>query len=180
WIQKTYGEDQQVHIIYEDRPTNDFNYLFRLVEGVPAVTSTEVFNVHFAEGSRELLLFMAQSARDWETFLLHRSKELVPGGCLLVVTLARSTCPGNTGAWCRYRAMTDIWRDMMHEKFISEEEYIATTEHSYWHTAEDLAAPFSDKSSRVTKSGLQQVALGTRTSKCGWRDRWLTTTNRKK
>jgi len=42
------------------------------------------------------------------------------GGRLLVVTLARSTCPGNTGAWCRYRAMTDIWRDMMHEKFISE------------------------------------------------------------
>ncbi|KAI0212240.1 hypothetical protein LSAT2_002855 [Lamellibrachia satsuma] len=34
WVQKTYGEDQQVHVIYEDRPTNDFNSLIRYIEGV--------------------------------------------------------------------------------------------------------------------------------------------------
>ncbi|KAI0242508.1 hypothetical protein LSAT2_013152 [Lamellibrachia satsuma] len=33
WVQKTYGEDQQVHVIYEDRPTNDFNTLIRIAEG---------------------------------------------------------------------------------------------------------------------------------------------------
>ncbi|KAI0211443.1 hypothetical protein LSAT2_003729 [Lamellibrachia satsuma] len=34
WVQKTYGDDQQVHVIYEDHPTNDVNTLIRLVEGV--------------------------------------------------------------------------------------------------------------------------------------------------
>ena len=43
------------------------------------MTSQEVFSVHFAEGSPEKHMFEAQSARDWETFLLHRAKELVPG-----------------------------------------------------------------------------------------------------
>ena len=33
WVQDTYGEDQQVHIIYEDLPNNDYNTLFRNVEG---------------------------------------------------------------------------------------------------------------------------------------------------
>ena len=34
WVQKTYGEDQQIHFIYEDRPTNDFNSLIRYIEGL--------------------------------------------------------------------------------------------------------------------------------------------------
>jgi len=33
WVQKTYGENQQVHIIYEDLPNNDFNSLIGVVEG---------------------------------------------------------------------------------------------------------------------------------------------------
>lgn len=45
----------------------------------PNVTSHEVFSEHFAQGSPEQRLFEAQSARDWETFLFHRAKELVPG-----------------------------------------------------------------------------------------------------
>ena len=45
----------------------------------PDVTSSEVFSVHFAKGSPEQRVFEAQSARDWETFLSYRAKELVPG-----------------------------------------------------------------------------------------------------
>ena len=41
--------------------------------------SPEVFCAHFAEGSPEQRVFEEQSARDWETFLLCRAKELVPG-----------------------------------------------------------------------------------------------------
>ena len=42
---------------------------------------------------------------------------------MMIATLDRASCPcTNTGpdVWCRYRAMTDIWREMMHEKIISE------------------------------------------------------------
>ena len=48
------------------------------------MTSPEVFYLHFPEGSPEQRLFKAQAARDWETFLLHRAKELVPGMVLAV------------------------------------------------------------------------------------------------
>ncbi|KAI0228930.1 hypothetical protein LSAT2_020633 [Lamellibrachia satsuma] len=40
WVQKTYGEDQQVHVVYEDRPTNDFNSLIRYIEGETAGTNS--------------------------------------------------------------------------------------------------------------------------------------------
>ena len=43
------------------------------------MTSPEVFCAHFAAGSPEQRVFEEQSARDWETFLLCRAKELVPG-----------------------------------------------------------------------------------------------------
>ena len=43
------------------------------------MTSPEVFSAHFAEGSREQRVYEEQSARDWETFLLCRAKELVHG-----------------------------------------------------------------------------------------------------
>ncbi|KAI0220000.1 hypothetical protein LSAT2_028461 [Lamellibrachia satsuma] len=224
WVQKTYGEDQQVHIIYEDRQTNDFNSLIRYIEGVtpgshsylesyknvfvsccgrsfykqclpdasvhlgfsllalmwlserPSETSPEVFNIHLPEGSHEQHLLRAQSTRDWQTFLLHRGEELVPGGRLLIVTLDSATCTctkTGTDVWCRYRAMTDIWREMMHEDIISEDEFLATTDQSYWHRAEDLSAPFNDKNSRVAKSGLKLVAMELQITKCVWRERWL-------
>ena len=41
--------------------------------------SPEVFCTHFVEGSPEQRVFEEQSASDWETFLLCRAKELVPG-----------------------------------------------------------------------------------------------------
>ncbi|KAI0237833.1 hypothetical protein LSAT2_011571 [Lamellibrachia satsuma] len=72
--------------------------------------------------------------------------------------------------------MTDIWREMVHEQIISEEEFLATTASSYRHSAGILSAPFHDKTSRVTKSGLQLVALETKRIKCIWRERWLMAT----
>ena len=45
----------------------------------PDVKSQEVYCAHFADGSPEQRVFEEQSARDWETFLLCRAKELVPG-----------------------------------------------------------------------------------------------------
>ena len=42
---------------------------------------------------------------------------------MMIATLDLASCPcTNTGTdvWCRYRAMTDIWREMMHEEIISE------------------------------------------------------------
>ena len=41
--------------------------------------SQEVYCAHFAQGSPEQRVYEEQSARDWETFLLCRANELVPG-----------------------------------------------------------------------------------------------------
>ena len=50
------------------------------------MTSQEVFYLHFAEGSDEQRQFKVQAARDWDNFLFYRSKELVPGMVLALVT----------------------------------------------------------------------------------------------
>ena len=42
--------------------------------------------LHFAEGSDEQRQFKVQAARDWDNFLFYRSKELVPGMVLALVT----------------------------------------------------------------------------------------------
>ncbi|KAI0221865.1 Methyltransferase FUS9 [Lamellibrachia satsuma] len=171
WVQNKYGEDQQVHVIYEDRPINDFNGLIRYIEGetagshsylqdhknifvtccgrsfykqclpdssvhlgfsttalswfsdLPKVTSQEVFYFNFAEGSEEQRLFKEQAAKDWDNFLFYRSKELVPGGRLVVSTVGDTNCScakTRTNVWCWMMKMTDLWREMMHEKTISE------------------------------------------------------------
>ncbi|KAK2171992.1 hypothetical protein NP493_1006g00035 [Ridgeia piscesae] len=224
WVQKTYGENQQVHIIYEDLPNNDFNSLIGVVEGwrydvpgslldqknvfvtccgrtfykqclpdasvhlgisllalmwssvCPDVTSSEVFSVHFVKGSPEHRVFEVQSARDWETFLLHRAKELVPGGRLAIQTVGRETCPctgPGSDVWCMTRSMSDIWSDMMNEEYITEAEYLATIEPYYYHTEEALCAAFKDTSSPIRQSGLRLLAIETHNIKCLWRDRWM-------
>ena len=45
----------------------------------PSVTSKEVYTVHFGEDTVERDQIVAQATKDWETFLIHRAKELVPG-----------------------------------------------------------------------------------------------------
>ncbi|KAI0227875.1 hypothetical protein LSAT2_021635 [Lamellibrachia satsuma] len=223
WVQKTYGEDQQVHVVYEDRPNNDFNSLIRYIEDetagsnsylqdhknifvtccgrsfykqclpdatvhlgfstsavawfsdLPSVTSKEVFYLHFAEGSDEKRLFKVQAARDWDNFLFYRSKELVPGGRLVTTTISDSSCScakTGTKVWCWMKKMTDQWREMMHEKIISEDEFFATVEPNIYRTAEEIHVPFNDNS-RVNSSGLRIVDMETHSFKCAWRESWL-------
>ena len=39
----------------------------------------------------------------------------------MITTIDNCPCQNNiTDQWCMFRAMTDIWRDMMQEKVISE------------------------------------------------------------
>ncbi|KAK2140173.1 hypothetical protein NP493_5941g00000, partial [Ridgeia piscesae] len=141
----------------------------------PDVTSPEVFCAHFAEGSPEQRVFEEQSSRDWETFLLCRAKELVPGGRLVIESGGRGTCPctGTTSdIWCLFGSMSDIWRDMMREQLITEDEFLTTLAPWYFRTEEDLAAPFEDTHSPVRNSGLRLLAMETHNIKCSWRERW--------
>ena len=45
----------------------------------PSVSSSEVYTVHFGEDTTERDQIVEQATRDWETFLIHRAKELIPG-----------------------------------------------------------------------------------------------------
>ena len=56
-----------------------YNIIYYALLYRPNVTSNEVYTVHFADDTAERDLIVAQAARDWETFLIHRAKELVPG-----------------------------------------------------------------------------------------------------
>ncbi|KAI0229749.1 hypothetical protein LSAT2_019817, partial [Lamellibrachia satsuma] len=98
------------------------------------------------------------------------------GGRLVAVTVGDKSCScekTGTNVWCWMKKMTDLWREMMHEKIISEDEFLATLEPNYWRTAEEIYVPFDDNNSRVSRSGLRLVAMETQSFKCSMRETWL-------
>jgi hypothetical protein len=61
----------------------------------------------------ELAAFADQARQDWETILLHRARELVQGGRLVLVNLCKDDSGqyiGNTGGLNMYDTLNALWR----------------------------------------------------------------------
>ena len=108
-------------------------------------------------------------AEHWESFLLHRAKELVVGGHLILVVNRAVDAPSSewkelTDGVCR--GLPDVWwpftnavREMVEEDLLTEDEEKAFVVPKYYRTEEEIAAPFLDKDSPVSKAGLKLVDL---------------------
>jgi hypothetical protein len=117
----------------------------------------------------ELAAFAAQGQRDWETILLQRARELVPGGRLVLVNFCQDEAGqylGNTGGVHMFHAMNALWQRFVAEGVIRSEEYVRLTLPHYFRTVEECTQPLLDPTSPVYRAGLRLEQWETRVVPC--------------
>ena len=101
--------------------------------------------------------FKKQALIDWETILLHRSKELISGGRFICINFGideQGRYLGNTGGHNMFNNFSKLWKNLEKEGIISNEEFINTTFTQHYRTLDEFKKPFDDPDSEVSKSGL--------------------------
>ena len=126
----------------------------------------------------ELKAYASQARKDWQTILLHRAAELVPGGKLVFVIFSKDEQGrflGNTGGVSMFDTSNAIWLKLVDEGVVTKEEYVNVTFPQFYRTTEDFLAPFSDPSSDVNKAGLSLDHIESRIVGCPYADRYRKT-----
>ena len=121
-----------------------------------------------AEGE-ELAAYRQQAHRDWRQILLHRARELKPGGKLVLINFARDEQGrylGNTDGINMFDTFNQIWLDFMADGRIDLDEYENMTLPQYYNTVEEFSAPLLDTEDPVYQAGLRLDHIETRIVKC--------------
>ena len=119
--------------------------------------------------NREQETFAAQAAHDWQTILLHRAREMVTGGKLVLINFCKDQQGrylGNTGGINMFDQFNSNWQSMVADGVISQQEYTAMTLPQYYNTVEEFSAPLLDKKSDVYKAGLRLASIETAVVPC--------------
>jgi hypothetical protein len=117
----------------------------------------------------EKAVFRRQSLEDWNTILLHRARELKPGGKLVLANFCedeQGRYLGNTGGVNMFDSFAKHWRGLVQEGAITEAEYRAATFPQYYKTLPDFVSPFEDPESPVRRAGLALEHASTRVTGC--------------
>jgi hypothetical protein len=117
----------------------------------------------------ELAAYRQQAHGDWRQILLHRARELKPGGKLVLINFARDEQGrylGNTDGINMFDTFNQIWLDFLAQQRISREEYENMTLPQYYNTVEEFSAPLLDANDSVHQAGLRLDHIETRIVKC--------------
>ena len=121
-----------------------------------------------AEGE-ELDAFRRQAHSDWRQILLHRARELKPGGKLVLINFARDQQGrylGNTDGINMFDTFNLIWQEFLDQGRISAAEYEGMTLPQYYNSVEEFSAPLQDKYDAVYQAGLRLEHINTAIVKC--------------
>ena len=117
----------------------------------------------------ELAIFSEYGRRDWETILLHRSQELIPGGRMVLVNFGideEGRYLGNTFGVNMFETFNEIWKEFLESGRISTNEYRRMTLPQYYNTVEEFSRPLTDPANPVFQSGLRLENIRTRIVPC--------------
>ena len=117
-------------------------------------------------------LFTDQANKDWETILLNRSKELIKGGRFVCINFGideQGRCLGNTGGHIMFNNFSKNWKYLEEQGIISNQEYINATFTQHYRTVEEFRAPFDNKDSAISKSGLILKSCETMITECPYK-----------
>jgi hypothetical protein len=121
-----------------------------------------------AQGS-ELQAFRNQAHSDWRQILIHRAKELEPGGKLVLInfgTNEEGQYLGNTGGINMFDTFNQIWQSFLDQKRIKNQEYENMTLPQYYNSVEEFSTPLIDPGEAVYQAGLRLDHIDTRIVKC--------------
>ncbi len=115
-------------------------------------------HVHMVGSSEEeKQQFKIQALKDWETILLNRSKELIPGGRFICINFGideKGRFLGNTGGHNMFNNFAKHWKNLEKDGVISNKEFINATFTQHYRTVDEFKKPFIDPQSEISKSGL--------------------------
>ena len=117
--------------------------------------------------------FMAQAAKDWESILIARAKELLPGGRFVCMNFGideKGCYLGNTGGHSMFDKFNQHWKAQLDQGIITDEEYTNATFAQHYRTVEEFCAPFNDKMSKISKAGLRLLSCSTKLTRCPYRE----------
>ena len=86
----------------------------------------------------------AAALADWDTILLHRARELAPGGKFVLVNFCEDEQGhylGHTGGVNMHDTFAKHWRNLLQDGTISEAEYRRANFVQFYKTKEDFTAP---------------------------------------
>jgi len=127
-------------------------------------------HVH-AVGARkpELRTFAEQGRQDWETILLQRAEEMVPGGRLVLVNFCKDEAGcylGNTSGVNMFDTFNALWKRFADQGIVSSHEYLNMTFPQYYRTVEEFTQPLLDQRGLVYRAGLRLEQCKTRIVPC--------------
>ena len=128
----------------------------------------------------EKKLFKKQANKDWETILLNRSKELIKGGRFVCINFGideQGRCLGNTGGHIMFNNFAKNWKHLQQQEVITNQEFINATFTQHYRTVEEFRAPFDNKESAITKSGLVLRSCETMITDCPYKIHYLKNKN---
>lgn len=99
--------------------------------------------VAFSRDAAARAAYAAQADADWRAFLAARAAELVPGGRLVVLTMARDAT-GDFGYDAALAALYATLCDLVADGLVHAEERAGMAIPTVGRTAEEFAAPFGD------------------------------------
>ena len=120
----------------------------------------------------EQAAFRAQAAKDWESILMGRAAELIPGGRFICYNFGIDDAGrflGNTGGVHMFNTFEKHWRRLRDDGAITAEEYRRATFSQHYRTMEEFLAPFNDPQSPVAKAGLRVRHASSMLTPCPYR-----------
>ncbi len=160
---------------YQVVPDNSVDIAFSAtamhwLSGLPGTISNHVHAVG-AQGE-EWRTFRNYALRDWESILLHRARELVPGGILVMANFCideQGRYLGNTGGRNMFDTFHQLWSELAETGVITEAEYMNTAFPQFYKTIDQFCSPFRDPESAVHRAGLQLTTAYTGVTECPYR-----------
>ena len=142
-------------------PRGSMNLLFsatasHYISKVPGPISDHVHMVG-AKGA-ERAAYEEVGRVEWERFLRLRSLELVKGGRLCFLNFgidSKGRYLGHTGGPSMFDTFNLLWRRLVEQGRITEQEYRGTNFPQVYRTAAEFTAPLRDEASPVFRSGLR-------------------------
>ena len=117
----------------------------------------------------EKKLLRKSALADWDTILLHRAREMMPGGKFVFANFCedeKGHYLGHTGGVNMHDTFAKHWRNLLRDGTITEAEYRRANFVQFYKTKEEFVAPFEDPNTAVSKAGLVLKKVFTRTTGC--------------
>ena len=133
----------------------------------PCIISDHIHMV--GSTGEERAAYQEQGRLDWERMLLNRARDLAPTGRLALFNFGideKGRYLGSTGGVNMFDTFNLLWKSLINDGIISEEEYLNTNFPQSYRTVEEFTAPLEDENSCVYKAGLRIEHVETRVVTC--------------